>query len=272
MNLASALSGSSLHMTSDDMESNSFRGLEMVNERTLRSGGMSAAMPSPLGPRLMLCAAMYWCRRRMACLAFLMAIVATAMTVPVCAQESGVDLVNRRPSFTAGELALLPPYCNAMQGRADYTGPGGAQWRGWLGNDLQHIHHYCRGLRDAMFATLDARITPQQRMFIWERALNEYGYMIRASNPAMPLMPEIYFKRGEALLKLGRLVEAEQAFTQSWKLKADYPEPYAAWADKLVEMKQFARAREILETGLQHAPQASQLQDRLLKIPQGTGK
>lgn len=272
MDLTIALSGSPLHITSNEMDSNSFRGLEMVNERTFRPRGLLAVMPSPLGPRLMSCAAMYWGRCRMACLAFLMAVAATAMTVPIHAQESGVDLVNRRGSFTAGELALLPPYCNAMQGRADYTGPGGARWRGWLGNDLQHIHHYCRGLRDAMFATLDARITPQQRRFIWERAVNEYDYMIRNSKPTMPLLPEIHFKRGEALLKLGRLVEAELAFNQSWKLKADYPEPYLAWADKLVEMKQFARAREILETGLQHAPQASQLRDRLQQIPQGVGK
>lgn len=180
---------------------------------------------------------------------------------------SEVDIGQRRGSFTPGELALLPPYCHAMQGSPDYTGPGGARWRAWLGNDLQHIHHYCRGLRDVIFATFVARIPPHHRSFLWERAVDEYDYMLRNSAPTMPLLPEIHFKRGEALLKLGRVFEAEESFTRAWKLKPDYWEPYAAWADKLVELKMYDRARDTLENGLAQAPQAVALQQRLQRLP-----
>lgn len=180
---------------------------------------------------------------------------------------SDIDIGQRRGWFTPGELALLPPYCNAMQGRPDYTGPGGARWRKWLGNDLQHIHHYCRGLRDVMFATFVARIPPHHRNFLWERAVAEYDYMLQNCAPSMPLLPEIHLKRGEALLKLGRVFEAEESFKRAWTLKPDYWEPYAAWADKLIELKMFDRARETLGNGLSQAPQAEPLKQRLQRLP-----
>ena len=180
---------------------------------------------------------------------------------------SEVDIAQRRGSFTPGELALLPPYCKAMQGSLDYTGPGGARWRAWLGNDLQHIHHYCRGLRDVIFATFVARIPPNHRRFLWERAVNEYDYMLQNCAPSMPLLPEIHLRRGEALLRLGRVFEAEESFKRAWTLKPDYWEPYAAWADKLLELKMYDRAREVLGNGLAKAPQAAPLQQRLQRIP-----
>lgn len=186
--------------------------------------------------------------------------------------SSDVDIGQRRGSFTAGELALLPPYCKAMQGSPDYTGPGGARWRAWLGNDLQHIHHYCRGLRDVIFATYVARIQPHHRAFLWERAINEYDYMLQNCAPSMPLLPEILFKRGEALVKLGRVYEAEESFKKAWTLKPDYWEPYAAWVDKLIELKLYDRAREILAIGLAQAPQAEPLQQRLQRLPGAVGK
>lgn len=180
---------------------------------------------------------------------------------------SDIDIGQRRGWFTPGELALLPPYCNAMQGRPDYTGPGGARWRAWLGNDLQHIHHYCRGLRDVLFATFVARIPPRYRNLLWERAVSEYEYMLQNCSPSMPLLPEIHLKRGEALLKLGRVYEAEGSFKSAWTLKPDYWEPYAAWADKLVELKMYERARETLGSGLARAPQAEPLKQRLQRLP-----
>lgn len=185
---------------------------------------------------------------------------------------SEVDIGQRRGWFTPGELALLPPYCNAMQGRPDYTGPGGARWRAWLGKDLQHVHHYCRGLRDVMFATLVARIPPHHRRSLWERAVAEYDYMLENCAPSMPLLPEIHLKRGEALLKLGQVFDAEVSFKRAWTLKPDYWEPYAAWADKLLELKMYDRAHEVLQNGLAKAPQAEPLQQRLQRIPGGARK
>lgn len=192
-------------------------------------------------------------------------LAAAFVVAPVAAGQ--LDIPNRRGLFTPGELALLPPYCSAQQGMRNYTGPGGARWRQQFGDDLQHIHHYCRGLRDEMFAKMLSGTTPAQRHFLWNRSVGEFDYMIRNSTPAMPLLPEIHFKRGEALLRLGQVAQAEEAFQNSRRLKPDYWPPYAAWIDKLIELKLYARASELLDEGLQQMPGESQLLSRIEHLP-----
>ena len=63
------------------------------------------------------------------------------------------------------------------------------------------------------------------------------------------------------------MFEAEESLKKAWTLKPDYWEPYAAWADKLVELKMYDRARETLGNGLAQAPQAAPLQQRLQRLP-----
>ncbi len=181
-------------------------------------------------------------------------------------QMAELDIPTRRQSFTPGELAVLPPYCNAMQGMPDYTSPKGDYWRSWMGDHLQHIHHYCRGLRDEMFATMMARVTPTQRKFLWERAIDEYSYMIRTSSPNMPLLPEFYYKTGLAFLRLDRMPEADAAFTAARKIKPDYWPAYVAWADKLIELKLLVNAKELLDEGLKYMPDNPQIVERLNRL------
>jgi tetratricopeptide (TPR) repeat protein len=185
-------------------------------------------------------------------------------------RAQGVDFPNRRNSFTAGELALLPPYCKNIQGFPGYDGPEGDRWRAILGEDFQHFHHYCRGLRDVHFART-AVVTAQQRKFLWERSLNEYEYMIRNSKPTMVLMPEIYLRMGESFVELRRLGEAQLAFEASRKLKPDYWPAYTAWIDQLLLLKQFGAARELAEEGLKQLPDSPELRSRLERAKTGGG-
>lgn len=173
-----------------------------------------------------------------------------------------LDYPGRRSTFTPGELAVLPPYCSNMQGFAGYEGPEGDRWRSMLGDDFQHFHHYCRGLRDVYFVR-NAVVTPQQRKFLWERSINEYEYMIRNSKPTMVLLPEIYFRMGESFVALGRLAEAQMAFENSRRLKPDYWPAYTSWIDELLKLKQYKAARELTEEGLKHLPDSPELRARL---------
>ena len=198
--------------------------------------------------------------------AALAAAVCLLAAWPAVAQR--VDYPHRRGSFTPGELAVLPPYCSNMQGFAGYKGPEGDRWRAMMGPDFQHIHHYCRRLRDVYYITYSLP-TPVQRQFLWSRAIGEYDYMIKNSLPTMPLLPEIFFRRGEALVKLGRLPEAEESFANARMLKPDYWPPYAAWADQLIKLKLYERAQALLQLGLGHLPGHPQLLDRLAKLPDG---
>lgn len=185
---------------------------------------------------------------------------------PAAAQQ--VDYPTRRGTFTPGELAMLPPYCKSMQGMPGHTGPEGDRWRAILGPDLKHIHHYCRGLRDVYYLTYTV-VTPAQRRFLWNRAINEYDYMIKASRIDMPLMPEFYFRRGEALVMLGQLAEAEVAFQEARRLKPSYAAAYVAWADQLMSLKLHDRAEALLLEGLQYTPDNAALLDRLQRLPNG---
>lgn len=181
----------------------------------------------------------------------------------VAAQQ--LDIGKRRGSFTPGELALLPPFCRDIQGMPGYEGAAGDRWRAQVGDDFKHMHHYCRGLRDALLARTVV-MPAKDRNFLWERAISEYQYMIGNCRPDMLLMPEIYTRMGEANLKLGRLTAAQLAFEHARKLKPDYWPAYSAWADQLVAVKLYDPARELLEQGLVHAPGNEELKRRLDKL------
>jgi tetratricopeptide (TPR) repeat protein len=187
------------------------------------------------------------------------------LAATAAAQTSGVDLASRRGSFTPGELALLPEICKDIQGSPTYKGPRGDYWRSLIGDSLQHMHHYCRGARDMLFArTLS--LPPEHKRLLWNRAANEMQYVIKASPPTMMLQPELWLRYGEAQLQLGNLPEAQAGFEQSRKLKPDYWPAYTQWADYLIQNKQNDEARALLEEGLKHAPDQPELVKRLASV------
>lgn len=202
-----------------------------------------------------------WAQVARACLGLILAALASV----VAAQ---VDIPNRRNSFTPGELASLPPYCQHMQGMPGYEGAPGNYWRQVMGDAFAGIHHYCRGLRDIYYVKLLA-LKPRDRYFLWERAINEFDYIIKNSKPSMVLMPEVYFRKGDALMKIGRVFEARDAFEASRKAKPDYWPAYVGWADYLRSLKQFDDARELLAAGFRHAPGSKEIRDRLAALPGG---
>lgn len=184
-------------------------------------------------------------------------------------QATGPDLKERRRTFTPGELALLPEYCQYQQGMPGRDTPQGRYYQSMLGKALDDIHHYCRGLRDIMFArTLGLK--PEQKRELWMRAASEFDYVIKANPPSLVLMPELHYRYGEAMIELGRLAEAQTAFEKSRALKPDYWPAYTRWADFLVEMKRTDEARAILEEGLKQAPDSPELQQRMSRL--GSGK
>lgn len=186
------------------------------------------------------------------------AALAQAQTTP------GVD-IERRRSFTGGELALLPEICKDIQGMPTYVGPRGDYWRSVAGNVLEHAHHYCRGMRDLLFLRT-VQIKPEHRRFLWDRAAGEMMYMIKNVPPNNPMQPEFWLHYGFAKMNFGDLAEAQRAFEQSRKLKPDYWPAYTFWADFLIQNKQNNDARALLEEGLKHSPDQPELAKRLASL------
>lgn len=180
--------------------------------------------------------------------------------------SGGVDYPSRRRSFTEAEFQRLPDVCRYMQGYG-YETPRGVAYRQQIGVALEHVHHYCRGLRDMFFARF-APVPPDHRRGLWSRALGEVDYMIKNTPQTNLLMPEFWYQRGEILLALGDMFEAQRAFEQSRQLKPDYWPAYTSWADFLIQNRRFDEARAVIDLGLQNAPDTPQLLQRKDRLAQ----
>lgn len=174
--------------------------------------------------------------------------------------------------FTWGELAVLPEYCKDTQGTVwDKRGNGGPEspnlphWVGLIGEDFFHLHHYCYALRDFKNAELSGEGSPRGRHLLTE-GLNQLSYVIRNCRADMVLMPEVFLKQGDALLKLGRVIEAKESYERSRSLKPDYWPAYANWTDVLVGLRQIDTARQLLNEGLRFSPGQPELMQRLAAL------
>lgn len=189
------------------------------------------------------------------------------------AQRISARVESKSP--TTGEWALLPDWCIDSQdgpyGMAG-TAPGGlnkspraAQWVQLMGDDFWHMHHYCRGLRDVLRLN-GAMITPAERNYLQERAVNEFEYIIKNAKPTMPLMPEVLLKRGEVQVLQGNLIGAKDSFDAARRLKPDYWPAYDRLSGMLIGLKQYERAAEIIEAGLTASPGQAELLARQKSI------
>lgn len=168
------------------------------------------------------------------------------------------------------EVALLPPYCPHTQLFRERV-PGGndpqaiRRWQAVMGDVFQAMHHYCWGLMHLNRAKVLAR-DAQTRSFHYGSAIGDFDYVIRHAPPDFALLPEILTKRGEALLGLGRSALALAEFERAIQLKPDYWPPYAQISDFYKANSDTRKAREILEAGLAHSPQAKSLRRRLNEL------
>lgn len=196
------------------------------------------------------------------------AVLAALLLFPIVGHAQ-LDLAKRRGGFSGSDMTFLPSYCQDTMGTKGYEGPPGKHWRRVIGPDFQHIHHYCRGLRDMHFAETMRSLKREHRLHLWERAIDEFNYIIQNSNRKMPLMPEVFYRQGESYLALGNTSGAMAAFEAARNLKPDYWPAYTRLADHFSGLGLVDRARELLAAGLQHAPDSNEIRDRLLKLPGG---
>ena len=160
------------------------------------------------------------------------------------------DGVNATPS----EIFALPPYCIAryeMETGKKMGNPDAAKWAQALGKDMEHIHHYCKGLIHLSRAESSGRGNERAK---WARyALGGFNYMLRSAKPDSLLLPEIHFNKGKAylLLQKGPLAEAE--FLRTIELNPGYTQAYSALSDYYRESGAQNKARAILEQGLKLA-------------------
>lgn len=177
--------------------------------------------------------------------------------------------------YDSRELAMLPPYCIYTQSYRE-TVPGGNnqveidRWYSVLGKTFHAMHHYCWGLMKTNRAIFLVR-NSKDRQFLLMDAISEFDFVIRSATPDFVLLPEIYTKKGENLVRLGK-AEGVVEFQRAIGIKPDYWPPYAALSDHFKQIKDIPKAREWIEKGLSAVPGAKPLQQRLIELRGGSGQ
>lgn len=197
-------------------------------------------------------------------------VIALVLALTVVPAQAQLREEIRSRAFSEAEWSLLPEWCIDTQ-QGPYGSPEGAgmnrsprapHWVQLMGTDFWHMHHYCRGLTD-LNRLNRPDLSPRERAALMESAINEFKYIIRNCKPTMPLMPEAFLRMGDVYVMRKDFAEANVSFEQARRLKPDYWPAYSRWADVLIGLKQFERARALLEEGLAHSPQQAELLQRL---------
>jgi tetratricopeptide (TPR) repeat protein len=104
------------------------------------------------------------------------------------------------------------------------------------------------------------------RRFYLSDANTEIEYVISRADKDFVLLPEMLTRKGENLVHLGQGPVAVLEFERAIEVKKDYWPAYAQLSDFYRASGDIKMAREVLESGLEHAPDAKGLQRRLSEL------
>jgi tetratricopeptide (TPR) repeat protein len=170
-------------------------------------------------------------------------------------------------NITAGELALLPPYCKDVQvidpnsGAKDTPSPRAAYWVSVMGQSFWAMHHYCWGLIHVHRSHAPG-LVPVQRIGMIGSAIGDYQYVLNNSPRDFVLAPEVLLRLGEAEQLRGNPIAALEAFAEARTLRPDYWPAYTRAIDLQIKLKQRTEAKALAAEGLRFAPASKELQSR----------
>jgi len=173
-------------------------------------------------------------------------------------------------AYDAREVAMLPPYCKHTQEFRERV-PGGnnpveiERWTTLMGGAFNNMHHYCWGLMASNRASFSSP-NRQERMRNLNDSIGEFNYVIERAPANFALLPEIYTKKGENLIRLGKGPHGVLELNRAIDIKPDYWPPYAAMSDYYKEIGDSGKAREWLEKGLSTSPNTKALMRRLAEL------
>jgi tetratricopeptide (TPR) repeat protein len=162
---------------------------------------------------------------------------------------------------TDREMGTLPPYCAA---RFDSASAAFKSWRVTMGQDFNHVHHYCAGLNFLNRAY--GMAAGKDREGTLSGAIRNFDYMLGHARPDFYLRPEILMHRGLALSLANKPGEAMGNLNQAITLNPKLPRAYVALADMFVKQKNTPRALEVITKGLRENPDVRSLQKRYTEL------
>ena len=157
------------------------------------------------------------------------------------------------------DFMLLPPYCAARSGRTDQATED--YWKSVIGRkDWVHIHHYCSSLDRLNKARL---LSTKERNVILESFVKKTSYMEKHGTRNFIFLPELYTKRGQSLVTMGKKKESISYFKQAIKANPNYSRNYKELSKVYTSLGNHKEAIAIVEQGLKQRPNSKMLLYRL---------
>lgn len=182
-------------------------------------------------------------------------------------------------TYSAAELAMLPPYCPYTPGYTPkipeaYANKAEiARWYRVFGPEFQHFHHHCWALAMLNYATY-GNFSAKDRIQLLKGAVYDFDYVLRNVSPNYKMVPEVLTKRAEANIRADNPGPAIKDLGRALELKPDYWPAHVLLSDHYKASGDTKKAREVLERGAAAAPESKTIRQRLadLDSTQGSGK
>ena len=184
---------------------------------------------------------------------FLLGLTATALVAGSAQARDGFGP-------TDGELMMLPRFCTAK-----LKGQGAEGFRKQFGaNNWIHMHHYCFAETFARRAAFSP--DPEDRKFQIGRAVNNYDYVLRHTEPRFFMRSHIRTRMADALFKSDDPVSATRVLRLALRDDEKHVPAYLTLSAYLAEHGERAEALELVTRGLRYVPNAVALQKRYLEL------
>lgn len=176
-----------------------------------------------------------------------------------------LNLMARSLTNNKADYLHLPRFCRYTQWRE----PGVSvtelkKWQHKLGGDWIHVHHFCLGLNNNVYAL--KTLNKKKHIWLSKLALTEFTYILNHASKNFVLMPVTNVKIGEILVRLNKHTEAEKMFYKAIKLNPKFTPSYSELSKLYIKQKKKTKAKEILLEGLKKSPNSNILKFNLDKI------
>jgi tetratricopeptide (TPR) repeat protein len=130
---------------------------------------------------------------------------------------------------------------------------------GWI-----HMHHCCRGINLFFKAILESNYE-RKREYV-TAAINDYNYVLKNTDEKFIARPEIFVRKGLALLSVNKDAEAVSCYIEATRLKPDYVPAYLSLTTYYYSKGEVQKARNIVVKGLEHVPDSEELKKILKEV------
>jgi len=169
---------------------------------------------------------------------------------------------------SAADYARLPDFCQAKIGAYKDDLAQKRYWEQVYGVDpWMHMHHYCLGILFLNKARLGmTKADREAHAWYLGEAASNYDYVIRAWPPGFELQADAILGQGQAYQLNKQDIKAIGAYMKAISLRPDFAAAYALLADAWAARGDKAKAREVLQQGLQNTGNDEMLARRLARL------